>query len=191
MKYKLLIIALLLTTITNADISFEGWVYNSKNFIFDDTNYKVLISNDGNSIILKTETLSEAFSLGDCAEIGIHQFCFNTSVFEQEQQNYKAYLLIYTLQPEIDITRTVSNNILDVGETAVFDVEIRNIGDADAQDVIFTEDFPENIEIYEVDHAVEQKLKKVYFGPIMNETKRRMMRESGQSHHHHSPVPMG
>ncbi len=36
----------------------------------------------------------------------------------------------------------------------------------------------ENLLIATVDHAIEQKLKKVYFGPIMNETKRRMMRES-------------
>jgi len=36
----------------------------------------------------------------------------------------------------------------------------------------------ENIFIATVGHAIEQRLKKVYFGPIMNETKRRMMRES-------------
>ena len=35
----------------------------------------------------------------------------------------------------------------------------------------------ENLIIAAVDHAIKQNFNKVFFGPIMNETKRRMMRE--------------
>lgn len=148
-----LIFLILLINIALAEtVSYQGWIYNTKTFDFDGTLYRVLISNNGNTLILNAET-TISVSLGNCYSKDYTKFCYNISTYDIDQKDYKAYIYVSYRQPEIEIERDVDNNILEVGEEASFITILENIGDEDAEDVVFLEDFPENVEITRVKNA--------------------------------------
>ncbi|MBT4272168.1 hypothetical protein HN789_02220 [archaeon] len=133
-------------------VSFQGWLQNSKSFEFDGTLYRVLISNNGETLILNSEK-SLSIGINECYITDFRKFCYNISTYDIDLEDYKAFVYIYYLEPEIEIDRDVDNNIMEYGEEAVFTVILENTGYEDAKNVIFLEDFPENIEIEDVENA--------------------------------------
>ncbi len=149
MRWKILLslIALLLISSVSAELAYEGWVYNNKFLTFDNVQYRALLSSN-NLLILKTDTDSKILELEDCFKEDYKRFCFNVSAYDTNKEDYKAYIYIYYMTPEITITRSVSNNLHSVGETAEFQVTITNEGDSDAEDVEFGEEFPKYVDIH-------------------------------------------
>ena len=153
-KPVLLIIFLFLISISAVsaeELAFEGWVYNNKSLNLDTTSYKTFISANKNLLILSNKSINLA--LNTCSTEGVTKFCYNLSEYDSDLGEYKAYVYAYYRQPEITITRTATNNQMNVGEKATFTVTIKNTGDVDAKDVIFSEDFPSNIVITKVKNA--------------------------------------
>ena len=159
--FVLIFLLLLIASVSAETISFEGWLHNTKNFDFDGILYKVLISNNGNTLILNSQ-ISISLDLNQCYSKDFKNFCYNISTYDNDLNNYKAYVYIYYLQPEIEIERDVVNNLMEVGETAEFTTTIENIGEEDAKNIEFLEDFPDNVEISRVRNA-ELKGNSVYW----------------------------
>ncbi|MBN2368104.1 hypothetical protein JXC34_03720 [Candidatus Woesearchaeota archaeon] len=156
MKNKILLVffaLILVNAASGAELVYEGWIYNGRNLVFDDINYKILISTNGNTLLLKTDETTETLEYMDCYSEEYSRICYNNSVYDIDEEDYKAYLYIYYLQPDLDISRTIDQNILSIGETADFEVLIENNGDADAAEVVYSEDFPENVELVDVKYG--------------------------------------
>jgi len=128
-----------------ATVAYEGWLYNNRNFNFDNIAYRAVISDNGQKLYLQANDYIY-LDLGQCYVIPYRKFCFNQSVYDSTIQDYKARVYIYYLKPNIKISRSVDDNILSIGETATFTVTLTNDGDEDAQ-VSYSEDFPQSLAI--------------------------------------------
>jgi hypothetical protein len=131
-------------------VEYQGWIYNTKFIIINDVTYKILITERGHSILLKSDKESTSLDLNSCEETSYKRYCFNYSEFDSEEQDFKAYLYVYSIQPVITLTRTISDNLLEVGDMSEFKATLTNTGQYDAFDVSYSEDFPENIRIESV-----------------------------------------
>ena len=147
-----ILLFLLINIVAGEELAYEGWLFNTKSFSFDNVNYDVLISSNGDLLLLKSDD-SRSIVLGECTTTDYRKFCYNVSLFDIDIDDYKGYLYIYYLQPDITITRTVDTNLLEIGEKASFVTTIVNNGDINANDLVFTEDFPDTIEITSVRNA--------------------------------------
>jgi uncharacterized repeat protein (TIGR01451 family) len=147
-----LILLLLSMTALAEEITFEGWVYNTKYIVLDDQTYKILMSNNGQTMLLISDNTIHLNS-GSCEETDYRKFCYNISAFDETAKDYKAYLYVYNRVPSIKLTRKVSDNILAVGEKATFQATITNEGDTDVNNIIFNEDLPPEVEIEKVKNA--------------------------------------
>ena len=164
-RYLILLLTFILVlNIVNAEnLAYEGWTYNNRYVLFEDINYKVQISKSGNQLLLMGEEETEVLDLERCLEREYWKFCYNLSAYDTDKEDYKAYFYIYYIQPDLTITRTVDDNILDLGDSANFVVTITNIGATIAKDVVFIDDFPKNAEIQSVDNDAEIINNSVYW----------------------------
>ena len=144
--FSLIFFIILLNFVSAQELSYEGFVYSNKFFDFDNVAYKTLISSDGTKLNFLSDT-NFLIDLGNCKSQKYRKYCFNASTYDTDIKDHKAYIYIYYLKPNIKITRTVDDFIVDVGEIATFDVTLQNIGDADATDIEFFEDFPSALQV--------------------------------------------
>ena len=154
---------LTLNLVNAENLAYEGWTYNNRYVLFEDINYKIQISKNGNQLLLVGDEGNEILNLNTCLEKEYWKFCYNLSTYDTDREDYKAYFYIYYIQPDLTITRTVDDNILDLGDTAVFVTTITNKGDTIAKDVVFIDDFPKNAEILSVNNDAEIKNNSVYW----------------------------
>jgi hypothetical protein len=143
---SLITFILILNIVSSQELSYEGWVYSNKMFDFDSVSYKTLLSSDGTKLNLLSDS-NFLIDLGDCKTEKYRKYCFNTSTYDTSIQEYKAYIYLYYLKPELEITRVIDDFILETDEVATFDVRITNTGDEDAQDIEYYEDFPSSLKI--------------------------------------------
>lgn len=131
--------------------AYSGWIYNNNEFSFDGIDYDVVISKGGSSIVLVSED-SINIELSSCKHQDFRKFCYNSSFYDTQLKEYKAYLNIYYLKPEITIERTITDTSLEVGETSEITIQLENTGDEDAT-VEFYDELPRNAKITSVDNA--------------------------------------
>ncbi|NTV24511.1 MAG: hypothetical protein HGA85_09205, partial [Nanoarchaeota archaeon] len=162
----LLLLLVLVATASATKLTYEGWLYNGKYLEFGDSNYKILITDKGSSLLLLDGSSSISVEKGDCTEEGYQKVCFNASSFDRDLEEYKGYVYVYLLSPDIEIERTLSQNIFSIGETAKFTVYLRNIGEADAEYVKFEEALPENLVITTTKKAWQAGSSAVWEGKI-------------------------
>jgi uncharacterized repeat protein (TIGR01451 family) len=156
-KYFFLILFFILCYSTYAKtVAYNNWVYNNKGFSLDGTDYTVLVSEQGGSMLLKTASEIRGIDLGECLRLGYKDFCLNDSAYLQEEQDYKAYVYVYYLEPEFEITLNSDSSGVTIGDTITFTAAIENTGDVDSL-VIFTGDLPEELQITDVKNALQNK----------------------------------
>jgi uncharacterized repeat protein (TIGR01451 family) len=143
------LIILSLSIVHAQELSYEGFLYHNKLFTYDNIAYTSLVSSNGQKLNLLSEN-NMLIDLGSCKKEIFKKFCFNSSVYDEDISNYKAYIYIYNLKPEIDITRSIDDNILEFGQTATFTVTLTNNGVVYAHNVEYFDDFPSNLEITKV-----------------------------------------
>ncbi|MBT3464117.1 hypothetical protein HN451_03950 [archaeon] len=126
---------------------YSGWVYSDVTLKLDSTNFKVFVSETGNSIIFNYEGGVESVDLDECKTFTSRKFCFNNSEFVEETREYKADIYIYKLKPTITVSRSVTKNLVNIGEESTFSIIIKNTGDTRATNIKFKEDLPSAITI--------------------------------------------
>jgi len=156
-------VILTLNIVYAENLAYEGWTYNNKYVLFEDINYKVQISKNGNQLLLMGEDETEVLVIERCLEREYWKFCYNLSDYDPDKEDFKAYFYIYYIQPNVLITRTIDDNILDLGDTATFTTTLTNEGSTIAKDVIFVDDFPGNAEITSVSRDAEIRNNSVYW----------------------------
>ncbi len=147
----LLFASLFVSSVSGITDAYSGWIYNNNEFSFDGIDYDVVISKGGSSIVLVSED-SINIELNSCRHQDFRKFCYNTSFYDTQLKEYKAYLNIYYLKPEITVERTISDASLEVGETSEITIELENTGDEEAT-VEFYDELPKNVKITSADNA--------------------------------------
>jgi len=145
-----------------SDLIFDDWVYHQSNITLDDKVFNFRISSQGNALQVSSGSDMIILNKDTCKKFDIkRQFCFNDTYYEEAgSTSNKAYVTIHYLVPKLNITRTIDNNILKVGEYATFESIIKNTGDISVRDVYFVDSFPDNILVksagtcQHTDHAV-------------------------------------
>jgi len=133
-KFVYLLFCILLVSAVNAaTLAYDGIIYSNSVFSFDNVVYETQVSQD--SIILTSGT-TELINWHSCLKKDFRKFCYNTSLYDSQKDEYSAHIYIYYVVPEIELTRTATNNLMAFGETAEFIATLENTGDEDAEDVI-------------------------------------------------------
>ncbi|MFH2020125.1 MAG: hypothetical protein ABIJ34_01850 [archaeon] len=153
-KFSLLIFFLLASSATGT-LEYEGFLQNGNSLKFDNIIYTTVISSRGDSLLLAS-AVPISLKSGACQDKLYRRYCFNFSLFDKDIDDYKAYIKIYSLKPEIEIKRTVDENILEPGKSAEFESTIINSGEETAYNLTFFDSFPENTIVESSDLFVGQ-----------------------------------
>jgi uncharacterized repeat protein (TIGR01451 family) len=137
-------------------VAYSNWVYNNKGFSLDGTDYTVLVSEEGDSILLKTSSGIKGIDLNECLELEYKEFCLNDSAYLQEERDYKAHVYVYYLEPKLEISLTASSSSVTLGDKVTFTATIKNTGDLDSS-ATFTSDLPEGLRVLNVKNALQNK----------------------------------
>ncbi|MBN2422118.1 hypothetical protein JXB41_02735 [Candidatus Woesearchaeota archaeon] len=158
MKKIILILGflILIPVISAKELVYNDWVFNNQTIYLDSKEYAFLVSNAGNNLIVKFDGYFEVIDKRECILVSPREFCFNGSSYSNEINDFKAYIEISYLKPELEIRRTIDNNILKVGEDANFEIEITNTGDITSKDADFIEEFPAQVVIKSVSGACDK-----------------------------------
>ncbi|MCM2326015.1 MAG: DUF11 domain-containing protein, partial [Candidatus Woesearchaeota archaeon] len=133
--------------------SYDGWIYNGKQFSYNGADYDVSVSKGGESLLLLgTNTLS--IPLRECELIEFGKVCYNISYYDKDMMEYRAYIYIYDMKPDIRITRTASQTALNINDKSVFTVTLTNKGEKG--DISFTDRLPDGAKIISVDNAEDE-----------------------------------
>jgi len=145
--FFLLILIFAETTLASMDKVFSDWVYNENTIILDNKEFYFKLGSEGNTVLLRSDNDYNIMSLGSCKDFDEKRYiCFNESFYETvTDPANKAYINIYYKKPKLNITRTINDNILLVGEQATFSVTIYNRGERNVDNVYFLDDFSDNI----------------------------------------------
>ncbi len=129
------------------DKVFSDWVFSEQTIILDNKEFYFKIGSEGNSVLIRSDDDYNILSLNSCKDWDIkRKICYNESFYESVgDPSNKAYIIFYYKKPKLNISRTIDDNIILVGEEATYSVTIYNRGEKDARDVYFLEDFPDNI----------------------------------------------
>jgi len=152
-----LLLILLLPFAIGKDIAYSDWVYNNQTLTLDGAQFHMLIGNDGHALIVKEGDMLETIPLDACGSIRQREICFNASVYMRESKDYKAFVDIYYVKSAVTIDRTITNNILKIGEKATFETVIRNTGTEAIRGLRYVEEFPKAIVIDSVHGACDMR----------------------------------
>ncbi len=148
---KLLLLLLILVLVNSCyaamDKVFSDWVYNENTIILDNKEFYFKLGSEGNTVLIRSGDDYDIMSLDSCKDFDEKRYiCFNESFYETiTDPANKAYINVYYKKPKLNITRTVDDNILLVGEEATYSVTIYNRGERNVEDVYYLDDFPENV----------------------------------------------
>jgi len=164
----LIIVSLFSTSCFAADKVFSDWVFSEDTITLDNKEFYFKIGSEGNSVLVRSENDYEILSLNSCKDWDVkRKICFNESFYETAgDPANKAYINIYYKKPKLNISRTIDDNILLVGEEATYSVTIHNRGEIDARDVYFLEDFPDNVVLESVNGCSYDNNNVFYKGDI-------------------------
>lgn len=107
----------------------------------------------GSGIILDMNTSQ----IKDDYDIHFKGISFWYHNYTLDKMFYKAYVKIYRVLPDtanIELTRTIENADLLIGEETEIDVTLKNTGDEKATNIIYSDPFPQEFEITEVSGAL-------------------------------------
>ncbi len=168
MRKGFLLLVLFIFFFYNADaktLAYDNWISNTKGFSLDGKEFIVLVTENGNSILLKTNAQTKSIDLNECIEIDYNDFCLNDSSYVKEDEDYKAHVYVYYLEPSFNVALSSSKTDVMLGDDLVLTSIIENDGDTDSL-VTFTSEIPEELEIINIENA-EKKQNSVYWQGII------------------------
>ncbi|MBU0758700.1 MAG: DUF11 domain-containing protein, partial [Nanoarchaeota archaeon] len=133
-----------------SEIAYSDWIYNNQTLELSNAKYTFLLGSKGQSLLIKFDAELKTLNKNECIDLSQTTICFNSSQYLPDLRDYKAYVDIVYYKPEIEIDRSVDNNILKIGESAVFTVVIKNKGEYEAKDIVFTDEFPKEFHIDDI-----------------------------------------
>lgn len=139
---------------TGAELITDSWFYdldvvhvNGYDFTIDISSDKVFVNYGEGYYWLEK---------GECESKEITKICYEDKSYDSTRYEDKVNLEFYTIFPVVTISRSVDENSFSIGDTATVSIQLSNTGLKEAEDVIFEDMLPDEIEITSHSSSLEQ-----------------------------------
>ncbi len=130
---------------------YDGWVFSEQSVYVDNQVFHFWLQDRGQELVARYEDTYLVIDRYDCEQEDYIKICYTEREFDVREEENKAKVVIYSLRPDITITRTIDKKSFLVGEEATITVELTNEGIKTASDARYVERFPSFIEITDSD----------------------------------------
>jgi len=138
---------------------YDKWTESDDSFKVGD--YKLEPTWTENTLILRINDQTFSLSEGFCVKSKPLEVCYNDTqilkdgkvvpdTIHDSDVDHEMRLIVYGYLAELDIDRTYEKTTILIGEYSDVDVEISNIGEADAIDIEYIETYPETVVVSKV-----------------------------------------
>ncbi|MBW3023032.1 hypothetical protein KY308_02930, partial [Candidatus Woesearchaeota archaeon] len=146
---------------------FEGYVFSDQSITVDDKPFTITFDPQPDTIMLKYNRNYYFVPADDCKTIMNLKFCYDSYTYDIDKNKYKVDLIVYSVSPDIKITRTIDKKDLLVGEEAEISVNVTNGVGLAAENFTFIDSFPpDEFEITDVSWCSEENNSAFYSGYI-------------------------
>ena len=168
---KLLIAALIVIVLFSVFVNgaeskvFEGYVFSDQSITVDDKPLIITFESDHETIMLNYNQRYYFVPLGDCKTVINLKFCYGSVIYDTDKKKDKVNITVFSVEPEITITRVINNSVLRVGEEAEISVNVTNGIGLAAENFTFTDSFsPDEFEITDVSWCSKNNSSVYYHG---------------------------
>src|SRR3990172_3783566 len=118
---KLLIAALVIIVLFSVFVHgtetkvFDGYVFSDQSITVDDKPFIIRFDFDPSSITISYNQKYFFINVGKCDDLMNLRFCYGNSLYDLDKKKYKVNISVYSISPEIAITRTINSSQLLVG----------------------------------------------------------------------------
>lgn len=150
--------ALLFPVISSAaeERIFSNWKYAGETLIANNIVFSYTWLEDVDQIRLRYDSHYKSIDLGDCRVLteanDTIRACYMKKEYDIAKREFKAYIALYSREPDIEIKRKFNSTDLIIGEIVRVDVSISNNGASAAYDLLY-EDNLENFEIIKCENC--------------------------------------
>ncbi len=135
---------------------FSGWEYAGDTIVANDIVFSYSWAEDVDSIRLRYDSYYKNLDKGSCEILkgtnNTIKACYDKNEYDMTKRVFRAYLILYSLEPDIDIIRKFNATDIIVTEPVRVDVNISNNGASAAYNLHY-EDNLENFEITECENC--------------------------------------
>lgn len=155
MRAALVLLVILALPLAAAETGHSGWYYAGDTFEADGTVYSVE-GTGHNRVLLGIGGTLQFISLDECIEDGLSTYCYDDTAYPDDTDHikYEAGKIFYgyhlsftTREPEIAVTRTISDDSPLLGEKIEVTVTIENTGEYYLRDLKYEESFPSGLRV--------------------------------------------
>ncbi|GEM_PF-2739773 len=144
---------LLLAAAASADTQvFSGYLYSGETLTVDKQVMTTYISSSENGMVADYRTGLLSVINNTCQSTDYFKLCLDNIEQDYTAKKKKMSIRAFSTIPSLTITRKASKSELAIGEETAFTVTIENTGGV-ARNATYTDAFPENIEIKDIDGA--------------------------------------
>jgi len=152
MKKIILLLILLfafpmLVSAVSEKLVYNNWVYDSQSLNIDNQIFHVWLSKGASTVTVKFDDSYISLKKGECETKEYNKVCYNESDYDWDKREMKVRLRIYSLVPDIKLTRTTDKKTFLVDEEVTFTVKIDNSGGRAAINASYSDSFPSFVEI--------------------------------------------
>lgn len=123
---------------------FEGYIFSEQSITVDDRPFIIRFDYSLNTIMLDYNKKYYFVPLGECKTIMNLKFCYGSYLYDTDIKKNKVNISVYSVKPEIKISRIADKTALRIGEEAEISVNITNGIGISAENFIFTDTFPKD-----------------------------------------------
>ncbi|MBD3309908.1 hypothetical protein GF351_01680, partial [Candidatus Woesearchaeota archaeon] len=136
-------------------ITHDGWHFSHESVTVNGVVFNLDLGYSADKLLLRFDDNLDFVELGTCKILPdtnyVIKVCFSDTDWDIDEKKIKFRVRFYSRYPDIEMTRTIGEEELSVGEETQIDVTIRNTGEARAANISFIDYFPEGIEIVDTD----------------------------------------
>lgn len=129
---------------------FSGWQYPGETLVENDMVFSFTWIEDYEELRLRYGDYYKSIDKGGCEILkGTNdtiKACYDRNEYDLSKKEFKAYIMLYLREPEIEIRREFSKTEFYVGEEITVDVSLENKGELTAYDIVY-EDSLEDFEL--------------------------------------------
>ncbi|MAG16267.1 hypothetical protein CMO88_04355 [Candidatus Woesearchaeota archaeon] len=138
-----------------ATVKVDKWMYSGQSITVEGRTFIMYKSVTNQDVIADYGEGSLFITNNSCQQTGKVRICLDNIEYYYDALDYRMEIRALSLIPDLTVTRTAVHTEVEAGEGTTFNVEIENIGGL-AQNLTYTDVFPENVEILRVNGVVKK-----------------------------------
>lgn len=164
------LLLILYAVFVNAEVKqvYSDFIFPYETLTVDKKPFVVSLE-DHDKVMLKYGDNYFFIKRGECKEIYNLRFCFGNTRWDIDEKKEKINLTVYSIEPVLTVTRTISKSTLLIGEEADITTIIENDEGLSAEDAFFIDTFTPEFKITDVDYPCSIRDNSVYWKGYIKE----------------------